>query len=207
MWHFKLFGISPLSHPTTPHPTPPHPTTPHHTPPHPTTPLASVACLHSYKELHHEGDYAKGKGKEFEAWRSENFPNEYYLPLERAAGSRQDLSFDGAVPIYANRKIVSKFLHKLVLVPNHSNILEDFLWHTLGSVEMVALLRVHTLYDLVLSRPLRWLSGKSHELRDWSIYSMAGALDLVETARPAPTSPSPPLLHSPRTVPLIAEVG
>ena len=109
----------------------------------------------------------------------EHFPTAYYLPLERAGGSRQDLSFDGAVPIFANRLILSKFLHKLVFVPNHSNILEDYLWHTLGSTEIVALLRVHTLYDLLVSRPLRWLSGKSAELRDWSIYSMAGVLDLV----------------------------
>jgi len=139
----------------------------------------------SYKEFHHEGDYAKGKGKEMAAWLLENFPTDYYLPLERAGGSRQDLSFDGAVPIYANRLIMSKFLHKLVFVPNHSNILEDYLWHTLGSIEIVALLRVHALFDLLVSRPLRWLSGKSAELRDWSIYSMAGVLDLVEQARPA----------------------
>ena len=117
-----------------------------------------------------------------EAWRLEMFPTAYYLRLERAGGSRQDLSFDGAVPIFANRLIMSKFLHKLVFVPNHSNILEDYLWHTLGSTEIVALLRVHTLYDLLVSRPLRWLSGKSAELRDWSIYSMAGVLDLVEQA-------------------------
>ena len=149
-------------------------------------PSHPARCAHRYKELHHEGDYAKGKGKEFEAWRREQHPAAYYLPLERAPGSRQDLSFDGAVPIFANRVIVSGFLHKLVFIPNHSNILEDFLWHALGSIEMVALLRVHTLFDLLISRPLRWLSGKSSELRDWSIYSMAGVLDLVEQARPHP---------------------
>ena len=86
------------------------------------------------------------------------------------------------MPIYANRVVLSEFLRKLVFVPNHSNILEDFLWHTLGSVEMVALLRVHVLYDLLISHPLRWLSGRSSELSDWSIYSMAGVLDLVEGA-------------------------
>ena len=122
-----------------------------------------------------------------EAWRLDNFPTDYYLPLERAGGGRQDLSFDGAVPIYANRLIMSKFLHKLVFVPNHSNILEDYLWHTLGSTEIVALLRVHALYDLLVSRPLRWLSGKAPELNDFSIYSMAGVLDLVEQAHSAHT--------------------
>ena len=52
----------------------------------------------------------------------------------------------------------------------------------LGCSEMIAVLRAHTLFDLLVSRPLRWLSGKSAELNDWSIYSMANAFDLVEQA-------------------------
>ena len=104
----------------------------------------------------------------------------FYIELERAPGSRQDLSFDGAVPIYASRVPISKFLQELVYQPDHANLLEDFLWQALGCSEMVAQLRAHTLVDLLISRPLRWLAGKSAQLNDWSIYSMAGALDLVE---------------------------
>ena len=44
----------------------------------------------------------------------------------------------------------------------------------------MALTRVLTLFDLLLSMPLRWLCGKGSELNDWSVYKAAGALDLVE---------------------------
>lgn len=45
---------------------------------------------------------------------------------------------------------------------------------------MVALTRVLTLWDLVLSIPLRWLCGSASVLHDWSVYKMGGVLDLVE---------------------------
>eukprot|EP00965_Chrysotila_dentata_P060177 1995420-Pleurochrysis_carterae.AAC.2 len=50
-----------------------------------------------YKELHHEGNYAKGKvRREFMSWLMENHGGAPLLPLERADGGRQDLDFDGA---------------------------------------------------------------------------------------------------------------
>eukprot|EP00965_Chrysotila_dentata_P179518 5928245-Pleurochrysis_carterae.AAC.1 len=56
-----------------------------------------------YKEMHHEGDYAKGKGRrEFIPWLKANHGGELYIPLERADGGRQDLDFDGALPIFIN---------------------------------------------------------------------------------------------------------
>eukprot|EP00965_Chrysotila_dentata_P011317 369425-Pleurochrysis_carterae.AAC.1 len=56
-----------------------------------------------YKEMHNEGNYAKGKGRrEFMPWLLEGTP---FFPLERADGGRQGLDFDGAVPIYLNRKL------------------------------------------------------------------------------------------------------
>eukprot|EP00966_Prymnesium_polylepis_P131102 3032029-Prymnesium_polylepis.2 len=49
-----------------------------------------------YKELHHTGEYAKGKQREFEFWRLSTHPSAFFMPLERANGGRQDLAFDGA---------------------------------------------------------------------------------------------------------------
>lgn len=40
--------------------------------------------------------------------------------------------------------------------------------------------RANAIVDILVSRPLRWLSGKSAELTDWSPTSMGEALDLVE---------------------------
>ena len=138
--------------------------------------------MHSFKEFHPEGAYAKGKGVEFHQWLLENHPTMYYLSFERAEGGRQDLAFDGALPIYMNRVVISEFLRMQVLMPDHSNLLESYLWHVLGCSEVVALLRIFSLYDLLLSRPLRWLAGKSSTLHEWSIYKMGWALDLAEQA-------------------------
>lgn len=103
------------------------------------------------------------------------------MPFERARGGRQDLAFDGAVPLFANRVLACTFLREQVFTPGHLNILEDFLWSTLSCVEIVALTRVLTLWDLLLSVPLRWLCGSSSRLSNWSIYDFGPVLDSVVT--------------------------
>ena len=84
-----------------------------------------------FNEFHAGGEYAKGKQREFEAWRKKKYPAAMWLPFERAAGSRQDLAFDGALPIFLNRLIVVEFLQELVTVPNADNKLEKFIWRVL----------------------------------------------------------------------------
>ena len=135
-----------------------------------------------FKELHVEGEYAKGKQREFDAWRKRNHASAAWMPFERANGSRQDLAFDGAVPIFADRKLVLEFLHGIVSVPTHDNKLEKFLWHVLSCNEMTALLRTSTLVKLLLSEPWRWLCGKASKLQDWSAVKSSEVLDMVEEA-------------------------
>ena len=65
------------------------------------------------------------------------------------------------------------------MAPDHANVLEAFLWATLSSVEMGALLRVNSLFDLLLSRPMRWLCGAAAQLKDWSVFSMGAVLDEI----------------------------
>jgi hypothetical protein len=56
------------------------------------------------KELHPEGEYAKGKGRESEATRKRDHPSDLWLPIFNGVGnSRMDAVFDGAVPLYMNR--------------------------------------------------------------------------------------------------------
>ena len=50
---------------------------------------ASAIVRAVYKELHPEGDYAKGHGKEAETWRKDVFGSTPWLRLERAGGGRQ----------------------------------------------------------------------------------------------------------------------
>lgn len=92
----------------------------------------------------------------------------------------QDLDYDAAVPLYINRKYFIEFLHDRVFEKNHSNILEDFLYVTFRSLQYVAMVRANAIVDLLISRPLRWLSGKSSQLHQWSPRSMGEALDLVD---------------------------
>lgn len=72
----------------------------------------------------------------------------------------QDLDYDAAVPLFVNRKYFVEFLHERVFVKKHSNILEDFLYVTFTSVQYVAMTRANALVDILISRPLRWLSGE-----------------------------------------------
>ena len=136
-----------------------------------------------YKEIHPSGEYAKGKGREFEAWRKARHAADMWMPVEHAAGSRQDMAFDGAVPLFVNRKIILDFLHGLVAVPGSDNTLEKFLWTVLRSNEITALLRVCTLWREIISAPMRWLTGKaSSALADWSNVSSNDVLDLTYDA-------------------------
>lgn len=128
------------------------------------------------------GHYYKGKGKEFEHWRVDNHPTTRWLKLERAEGGRQDLAFDGAVPIYVGRPLMLEFLRDSVHLPDKKNTLEDFIWTVLSSREVVASLRVYALYDLLLSRQMRWLSGKGATLPGFSTYKMGEVFDGVEAA-------------------------
>ena len=135
-----------------------------------------------FKEMHKGGQYAKGKGRECFAWVAKHHASAMWAAFENASGSRQDMAFDGALPIFANRIMMLDFLNGLVNVPKANNTLEKFLWRTLRSNEMTALLRVCTLFKLVVTDPMRWLTGKAKKLEDWSIVSASRMLELAEEA-------------------------
>lgn len=82
--------------------------------------------------------------------------------------------------MYINRKFFVEYLHDRVYTTRHSNILEDFLYITFRSMQYVAMTRANAIIDLLISRPMRWLSGKSTHLTNWSPFSMGRVLDIVE---------------------------
>lgn len=88
-------------------------------------------CTTAPPPLPQSGEYAKGKGREFTAWRVKHYPTHPWIPILRAKGGRQDVALDGAVPIFLNRRLLLEFLHPLVHVPGADNKLEKFLWRTL----------------------------------------------------------------------------
>ena len=134
----------------------------------------------TYKEFHHGCRYYKGKGKPYDLWLRETHPKAFVVHLERADGGRQDLDYDAAIPMYIDRKYFVEYLHTVVFGSKHSNILEDFLYVSWRSLQFVAATRANGIIDILISRPLRWLTGNSRDLVDWSPFSMGEALDIVE---------------------------
>lgn len=55
----------------------------------------SVSPQHFQAIAQWRGEYAKGRQREFKAWRQEDHKDELFIPLERAMGNRQDFKFDG----------------------------------------------------------------------------------------------------------------
>lgn len=98
------------------------------------------------------------------------------------AKTLQDLDYDAAVPLYVNRKLFVEFLHERVFQREHSNILEDFLYVTFCSLpQFAAMAQANAITDFLISRPLRWRSGKSCKLTNWlTPRCMGESLDLVE---------------------------
>ena len=136
----------------------------------------------AFKQFHHGGEYAKGRGREFEAWRKLQKRSGVWIPFERAMGSRQDLAFDGCVPLYLNRLVCLEFLRGYIDCPKSQNVLDKSLFTLLKCNEFVAMLRANTLWQLLFSEPFRWLAGKTGKLKGWSLWNMSGVLDLVEGA-------------------------
>lgn len=135
----------------------------------------------AFKEFHHSCRYYKGQGRAFNVWLRDTYPTDFSLHLERADGGRQDLDYDAAVPLYIDRRYFVEYLHhERVFMKGHKNILEDFLYVTFRSLQYVAAARANAIIDVLISRPMRWLSGKSSQLHDWSPRSMGEVLDLVE---------------------------
>ena len=60
-------------------------------------------------------------------------------------GSRQDLAFDGCVPLFWDRIICLDFLRGYIQCPKSENVLDKSLYTLLRCNEFVALLRVNTL--------------------------------------------------------------
>lgn len=81
--------------------------------------------------------------------------------------------------ILTSSKYLVTYFHHIVFTKDHSNILEDFLYVTFRALQFTSMIRAKALVDIMILRPLRWLSGKARELNSWSPVSMGEALDLA----------------------------
>ena len=104
------------------------------------------------------------------------------MPIIRTlGGDRQDSLFEGALPVYMDRKFFVQFLHKELCSSTNKNILQTNMFIVLPSTEMIAQLRIASIVFMAVVVPMRWLAGKTHKLahRNWSERSMGRAVDLM----------------------------
>lgn len=159
------------------------------------------------KEFSLPANYPKGHGDMFKHWLRMYHPEALLVPVERTAGSRQDLACEGAAAVYWNRRLVSVSKQSIIasillihfdnlryyvewldecLRTVKDNILQENLFIVLTSVEMIALCRVMAILHYKICMPLRWLAGNTHFLGqtgyDWSARSMGKAIDSLERA-------------------------
>ena len=137
------------------------------------------------KEFSLSANYPKGHGELFREWMRANHAGELLLHVERASGSRQDLCTEGCMAIIMNWPFYLEFLDEQLCKRKSSgpaSILQQNLFCVLKSSEMISLARLLTILHLSVTMPMRWLAGKSHELKEWGwgALSMGRAIDTLE---------------------------
>jgi hypothetical protein len=132
------------------------------------------------KEYSFIANYFEGNGNEYADWKEHFRPGKRYLPPIRVlGGNRQDAAFEGALPIYDGRVDMLIFTNKCLLTSD--NLLQRSLFIVLGSMEMIAQLRVASILHLGEVLPMRWLAGNTHKLAEygWGERSMGRAITLL----------------------------
>lgn len=131
------------------------------------------------KEFSLCANYPKGHGELFLTWLRMKYPNELLFHVERSGGGRQDLALMASLPIYWNREWCTEFLDERLRVPGNESILQRNLFTVLTSAEMVAVTRLLAIMHIAVCMPLRFLTGKTHEWKqyDWGVVELGQALD------------------------------
>ena len=137
------------------------------------------------KEFSLSANYPKGHGELFLEWIRKHHPGELLMHIERASGSRQDLCTEGCLPILMNYPYYLEFLDEALRKREknkQASILQRNLFIALGSSEMIALVRLLSIIHLSITIPMRWLAGKTQDLKQytWGPMSMGRALDTLE---------------------------
>jgi hypothetical protein len=135
------------------------------------------------KEYSLTANYAKGHGSVYQDWKERFRPGKRYLaPTRVLGGNRQDSSFEGALPVYDGRADMLMFTNECLY--SSDNLLQRCLFIALGSMEVIAVLRVASILFLAVVVPLRWLAGHTHELMEygWGERDMGRAVQMLYNA-------------------------
>ena len=133
--------------------------------------LFGAFCRAFDKAFSLSANYPKGFGENFIEYMQENHPTFALYHVARCRGARMDMILEAAVPIYMNRVVCIEYLDYCLKMigKKRENILMRNLWVLLSSSEMVAQTRLYGIMYFAICVPMRWLSGKSHELQDYPV--------------------------------------
>ena len=149
------------------------------------------------KEFAFTANYAKGHGGMFHAWMETFRPGSLFVPVVRVLnGNRQDASFEGAFPLYVGRSHMVAFLNERLCAGKpilymtcfsnvcqltrlfteglSENILQRNLFIILESSEMIAQLRLCSIFFLTIIVPMHLLASNTFKLShcQWGEKSM-----------------------------------
>ena len=96
------------------------------------------------------------------------YPDAMLFHVERSGGGRQDLALMASLPIYWNREWCVQFLDEQLRAPGNENILQKNLFTILTSTQMVAVTRLLAILHISIGMPLRYLTGKTHEWKEYN---------------------------------------
>ena len=135
------------------------------------------------KEYSFTANYAKGSGADYSYWKQRYRPGKRYLPPIRVlGGNRQDASFERALPVYDGRADMLMFTNECLY--SSDNLLQRSLFIALGSMEVIAVLRVASILHLAVIIRLQWLTANTHMLAEcqWGERSMGRATQMLYDA-------------------------
>jgi hypothetical protein len=135
------------------------------------------------KEYSFTTNYFKGNSNNYADWKERFCLGKRYLPpIKVLGGNPQDAAFEGALPVYDGHADMLIFTNKCLLASN--NLLQCLLFIILGSMEMIAQLRVASILYLGVVLLMRWLAGNTHKLAKygWGERSMGRAITLLHDA-------------------------
>ena len=106
-----------------------------------------------------------------------NSPKDLVWIVARAdLGTRFDIDFEAAVPIFMNRRLYMKYLKMVIdTAKEPGNILEHNLFTVLGSVEGMAAVRARAIFFMKVIQPLRYFAN--YEALGFSPLDMSRPLD------------------------------
>ena len=134
------------------------------------------------KEINDTCNDFKGRCEQCHVFCEKWFPGRVKIPITRGlVGAWFDGIFEACVGNLWKRPEIMKWLVYVLALPKNDSIMQRALFIILRRVQMIAQLRVGSIFFLSILVPMRWLSANTHLLGHWKWgeKNMACVIDCV----------------------------